>query len=183
MVREAEFRVQQLQGAANKLACPQSCWKYGGYSCSISSETLHRAWKGIPAALFSAIPTALGLKKGENFNYCSFCIKQAPDIESVSSAWSCTWHKGFQCCSPVWERGGRWWLFWKHFGGGNTLSALSEGGGWGKADRSCLALKIPHGIYSLCLWHTQIEGVVVIFSDFCPCTHAFHRITQKEILF
>lgn len=173
MVRGAEFRVQQLQGGANKLADPQSCWNYGGYSYSISSETLHRVWKGIPAALFSAIPTAPCSNKGENFNYCSFCIKH--------SSW-------YQVCllslelyvaqrlsvlhSCLGEREGRWWAFWKHFGGGNTLSALSEGGGWGKADRSGLALKIPQGIYSLCAFDTfrwKEWGCYVLIFCLYPC--------------
>lgn len=35
-----------------------------------------------------------------------------------------------------------------------THCQLCQGGGWGKADRSCLALKIPHGIYALCAFDT-----------------------------
>lgn len=183
MVREAEFRAQQLQGGANKLAGSQSCWNYGGYFCSISSETLHRAWKRIPAALFSAIPPAPCLNKGENFNYCSFCIKHSSWYRVCLLSLELYVAQRFSVLqSCLGEREGRWWVFWKHFGGGNTLSALSEGEVEEKLTGLALLWKY-HMVFihslPLTLSDGRSGGAMFWFS---PCTRACRRITGKEKL-
>lgn len=107
----------------------------------------------------------------------------APDIKSVSSAWSCMWHKGFQCCTPVWER--------EREDDGPSESTLVVATHCQLCQRVEVEEKLT-GLALLWKYHRVfIHFVPLTPSDgrsggamfwFSACTHACCRITGKENL-